>query len=56
MSSLAPDLCETALVISRQRLDGMDRTHLPFKDAVPVPDHALAADRLAGYLGKQVGR
>jgi uncharacterized protein (TIGR03086 family) len=51
---LAPDLCETALTFSRQRLDGRDRANLPFKDEVPIADSASAADRLAAYLGKQV--
>jgi uncharacterized protein (TIGR03086 family) len=53
-ANLAPDLCETALVVSHQLLDGRDRTHLPYKDEVPVLAGATAADRLAGYLGKQV--
>jgi uncharacterized protein (TIGR03086 family) len=52
-TDLAPDLCEAALALSRQRLDGRDRTPTPFKDEVPVPADASAADRLAGYLGKQ---
>jgi uncharacterized protein (TIGR03086 family) len=51
---LAPDLCETALAMSRQRLDGRDRAQLPFKDEVPISADAPAADRLAAYLGKQV--
>ena len=37
-----------------QRLDGRDRAQTPFKDEVPVPADAPAADRLAGYLGKPV--
>jgi uncharacterized protein (TIGR03086 family) len=53
-TDLAPELCEAALAMSRQYLDGRDRTHMPFKDAVPIPDDAPAADRLAAYLGKQV--
>jgi uncharacterized protein (TIGR03086 family) len=52
-TDLAPELCEFALAISRERLDGRDRAHLPFKEEVPVPANASAADRLAGYLGKQ---
>lgn len=53
-TDLAPELCEVALSMSRQYLDGRDRTHMPFKDAVEVPESACAADRLAGYLGKRV--
>jgi uncharacterized protein (TIGR03086 family) len=51
---LAPELCEIALTLSRQRLEGRDRAQTPFKDEAPVPADASAADRLAGYLGKQV--
>lgn len=50
---LAPDLCEAALTMSRQRLDGRDRSELPFKDEVLISAGAPAADRLAAYLGKQ---
>jgi hypothetical protein len=32
----------------------MDRTNLPFKVEAPVPAAAPAADRLAGFLGRQV--
>ena len=53
-TDIAPELCEAALAMSRQRLDGMDRANLPFKDEVHVPVEACAADRLAGYLGKPV--
>ncbi|MFN8590308.1 MAG: TIGR03086 family metal-binding protein [Thermomicrobiales bacterium] len=53
-TDLAPDLCETALGMSRQYLEGRDRTHAPFKDEVPIAADAPAADRLAAYLGKQV--
>jgi len=53
-TDLAPDLCEAALAMSRQRLDGRDRANVPFKDEVPVPADAPVADRLAGFLGKQV--
>jgi uncharacterized protein (TIGR03086 family) len=53
-TNLAPDLCEAALAMSRQRMIGMDRANMPFKDEVPVPADAPAADRLAGFLGRQV--
>ena len=54
-AELAPDLCEAALFIARQRLGGQDRALTPpFKDEVSVPIAASAADRLAAYLGKQV--
>ncbi|MBA2597640.1 MAG: TIGR03086 family metal-binding protein [Chloroflexota bacterium] len=53
-TDLAPELCEIALAASRQRLEGRDRAQSPFKDEVSVPAEACAADRLAGYLGKQV--
>jgi uncharacterized protein (TIGR03086 family) len=53
-TDLAPELCEAALVIARQRLEGRDRAQLPFKKEVPVPADACAADRLAGYMGKRV--
>ena len=53
-TDLAPDLCEVALTMSRQRMTGMDRANMPFKDEVPVPGDAPAADRLAGFLGRQV--
>ena len=52
-TDLAPELCEAALAISRQRLDGRPRDATPFKDEVHVPAEACAADRLAGYLGKR---
>jgi uncharacterized protein (TIGR03086 family) len=51
---LAPDLCESALAMSRERLDGRDRAQLPFKDEVLISAGAPAASRLAAYLGKQV--
>jgi uncharacterized protein (TIGR03086 family) len=50
---LAPDLCESALAMSRERLDGRDRAQLPFKDEVLISAGASAAARLAAYLGKQ---
>ena len=53
-TDLAPDLCEAALAMSRQRMTGMDRANMPFKDEVAVPVDAPAADRLAGFLGRQV--
>jgi uncharacterized protein (TIGR03086 family) len=53
-TDLAPELCEVALAMSRQYLDGRDRTHMPFKDEVSVPADAPAADRFAAYLGKQI--
>jgi uncharacterized protein (TIGR03086 family) len=53
-TDLAPEMCETALEISHQLLDGRDRTHLPYKDEAPVPAGASAADRLAGFLGKEL--
>jgi len=53
-TDLAPDLCEAALSIARQRLGGWDRALTPFKDEEPAPVAASAADRFAAYLGKQV--
>jgi uncharacterized protein (TIGR03086 family) len=53
-TDLAPDLFEAALATSRQRMTGMDRTNMPFKEEVTVPADAPAADRLAGFLGRQV--
>ena len=53
-TDVAPHLCEAALAMSRQRMTGMDRGNLPFKEEVPVPTDAPAADQLAGYLGRQV--
>jgi uncharacterized protein (TIGR03086 family) len=53
-TDLDPDLCEAAIAMSRQRMSGMDRTNMPFKDEVIVPADAPAADRLAGFLGRQV--
>jgi uncharacterized protein (TIGR03086 family) len=53
-SDLAPDVCEAALSIARQRLGGWDRSQTPFKDELPAPIGASAADRLAADLGKQV--
>ena len=53
-TDLAPELCEAALAMSRQRMASMDRTNMPFKEEVNVPDDAPAADRLAGFLGRQV--
>ena len=47
-------ICEAALSIARQRLGKWDRALTPFKDEVPAPVGASAADRLAAYLGKQV--
>ena len=51
---IAPELSEIAIVNARERLEGRDRAQTPFKDEVPVPADAPAADRLAGYLGKPV--
>ena len=53
-TDLAPQLCEAALAMSHQRMTDMDRTDLPFKEEIPVPADAPAADRLAGFLGRQV--
>lgn len=53
-SNIAPDICEMALGMARQRLDGRDRSQLPFKDEVITAADACPADRLAAYLGKQV--
>lgn len=53
-TDLAPELYEMALALSQEQFDGRDRAHMPFKAEVPVPPDAPAADRLAGYLGKQV--
>src|SRR5215207_2889571 len=53
-TDLAPQLCEAALAMSRQRMSEMDRANLPFKEEVPVSANAPAADRLAGFLGRQV--
>jgi uncharacterized protein (TIGR03086 family) len=52
-TDLAPDLFGAALAMSQQRMTGMDRTTMPFKDEVPVPADAPAADRLAGFLGRK---
>jgi uncharacterized protein (TIGR03086 family) len=53
-TNIAPDLCELVFPIFQGRLQGRDRAQTPFKDEVPVPAQAHAADRLAGYLGKPV--
>ncbi len=53
-TNIAPEVCEMALVMARQRLGGMDRAQLPFKDEVILAADACPADRLAAYLGKQV--
>ena len=53
-TDLAPNLCEAALAIARQRLGGWDRSLTPFKEELPAPIGASACDRLAAYLGKQV--
>ena len=54
-TDLAPQLCEAALAMPRQRMAGMDRTNMPsFKEEVTVLVGAPAADRLAGFLGRQV--
>jgi uncharacterized protein (TIGR03086 family) len=53
-TDIAPELCEAALAMARQRLAGRERSQTPFKEPVPVPPDAPAADRLAGYLGKPV--
>jgi uncharacterized protein (TIGR03086 family) len=54
-TDLAPELSEIALATARRQMDGMDRgADGQFKAEVPVPADAPAADRLAGYLGKQV--
>ena len=53
-TDFAPDLCEAALAMSRQRMASMDRANMPFKDEVAVPGDAPAADRLAGFLGRQI--
>jgi uncharacterized protein (TIGR03086 family) len=53
-TDLAPELCEAALALARQRLEGQPRVPGRFKEPVPVPADVCAADRLAGYLGKRV--
>jgi len=53
-TDIAPELCEVALAMARQRLEGRERSQTPFKEPVSVPPEASAADRLAGYLGKPV--
>jgi uncharacterized protein (TIGR03086 family) len=53
-TDFAPELCEAALAMSRQRMANVDRAKMPFKDEVAVPADAPAADRLAGFLGRQV--
>jgi uncharacterized protein (TIGR03086 family) len=53
-ANLCPNLCEAALAMSRQSMARMDRANMPFKDELPVPAEAPAADRLAGFLGRQV--
>lgn len=52
--NIAPQLCETVLEMSRERLEGMDRARSPFKELVEVSADACPADRLAGFLGKPV--
>jgi uncharacterized protein (TIGR03086 family) len=52
--NIAPQMCETVLEMSRQRLEGMDRARSPFKEIVEVSAAACPADRLAGFLGKPV--
>ena len=53
-SDLAPDVCEAALSIARQRLGGWNRSLTPFKDELPAPVGDRGADPLAAYLSKQV--
>jgi uncharacterized protein (TIGR03086 family) len=53
-TNIAPELCEAALAMARQRLEGQLRGQGRFKEEVPVPADACAADRLAAYLGKPV--
>jgi uncharacterized protein (TIGR03086 family) len=53
-TNIAPELCEAALAMARQRLEGQLRVQGRFKEEMPVPADACAADRLAGYLGKQI--
>jgi uncharacterized protein (TIGR03086 family) len=52
--NIAPQMCETVLEMSRQRLEGIDRARSPFKEIVEVSAEACPADRLAGFLGKPV--
>jgi uncharacterized protein (TIGR03086 family) len=53
-TDIAPELCEAALALARQRLEGQPRVAGRFKEEVLVPADACAADRLAAYLGKPV--
>lgn len=54
-TDLAPELNESLLAAYRVGFDGYDRAKDGlYKAEVPVPDHAPAADRFAGFLGKQV--
>ncbi len=54
-TALDPDLCETALAMSRARLGATSRQPGgPLGPEVPVPPDAPTCDRLAGYLGRQV--
>ena len=51
-SDLAPDLCESALAMSRQRLEAATAS-APVQGEVSISVEACAAARLAAYLGKQ---
>ena len=53
-TNLAPALSEHVLAGLRETLATTESRDGQFKDPVPVAADAPAADRLAGYLGKQV--
>ncbi len=54
-TNLAPELNESLLAAFRVGFEGYDRAKDGlYKDEVPVPATAPAADRFAGVLGKQV--
>ena len=42
-TDIAPELCEIALTMARQRLEGRERSQTPFKESVPVPAGARTA-------------
>jgi uncharacterized protein (TIGR03086 family) len=54
-TDLDPELAVEAMGVWRERFGDRPRAMLPYDEPQPVPDDATAADRLAAYLGRNLG-
>jgi uncharacterized protein (TIGR03086 family) len=53
-TDIDPELADHVMANWKARSGDKPRTLVPFAEPQPVPAHACAADRLAGYLGRSV--